>query len=77
MENVKLSVDDGALDFIVKKALELKLGARGLRAILEVIITDAMFEIPSAEKISEMHLTQEYAQNKFNKSKYYPNLKAA
>lgn len=77
MENVKLSVDDGALDFIVKKALELKLGARGLRAILEVIITDAMFEIPSAEKISEMHLTQEYAQNKFNKSKYNPNLKAA
>ena len=77
MEDVKLSVEDDALDYIVTKALELKLGARGLRAILEVVITDAMFEIPSDKKIKTIVLTRAYATEKFTKSKYNQNLKAA
>ena len=47
MEDVNLSVEDDALDYIVSKALELKLGARGLRAILEVIITCLLYTSPS------------------------------
>jgi ATP-dependent Clp protease ATP-binding subunit ClpX len=77
MEDVKLTVEDDALDYIVTKALELKLGARGLRAILEVIITDAMFEIPSDKKIKAIALTKAYAMEKFTKSKYNHKLKAA
>ena len=77
MEDVKLTVEDKALDYIVTKALELKLGARGLRAILEVIITDAMFEIPSDKKIKSIVLTKAYATEKFTKSKYNHKLKAA
>ncbi|MDB4316306.1 MAG: ATP-dependent Clp protease ATP-binding subunit ClpX [Cyclobacteriaceae bacterium] len=77
MEDVKLTVEDKALDYIVTKALELKLGARGLRAILEVIITDAMFEIPSDKKIKTIVLTKAYATEKFTKSKYNHKLKAA
>lgn len=77
MEDVKLTVEDKALDYIVTKALELKLGARGLRAILEVIITDAMFEIPSDKKIKNIVLTKAYATEKFTKSKYNHKLKAA
>mgnify|MGYP001165539172 FL=1 len=77
MEDVNLSVEDDALDYIVTKALELKLGARGLRAILEVVITDAMFEIPSNKKIKTIVLTKAYATEKFTKSKYNQKLKAA
>ena len=77
MEDAELSVEDDALDYIVTKALELKLGARGLRAILEVIITDAMFDIPSDEKIKKVALTKSYAIEKFTKSKYNHKLKAA
>ncbi len=77
MEDVNLSVEDDALDYIVSKALELKLGARGLRAILEVVITDAMFEIPSNKKIKSIVLTKAYATEKFTKSKYNQKLKAA
>ena len=77
MEDVNLSVEDDALDYIVTKALELKLGARGLRAILEVVITDAMFEIPSNKKIKTIVLTKAYAAEKFTKSKYNQKLKAA
>ena len=50
MDNIKLTVDENAMDFIVDKALEHKLGARGLRSILEAILTDAMFELPSRSK---------------------------
>ena len=77
MEDVNLSVEDDALDYIVTKALELKLGARGLRAILEVVITDAMFEIPSNKKIKTIVLTKAYAAEKFTKSKYNQKLKVA
>ncbi len=76
MENVNLLVDDNALDYIVSKAMEFKLGARGLRSIFEAIMTDAMFETPSSESLKEIHLTKEYAREKFEKSKFN-KLKAA
>jgi ATP-dependent Clp protease ATP-binding subunit ClpX len=68
LENIKLNIDEDALDFMVKKALEYKLGARGLRSICESILTDAMFELPGTNQ-TELHITLEYALNKFNKSK--------
>lgn len=76
MEDVKLELEDGALDYIVEKAMEFKLGARGLRSIFEAIITDAMFEIPSAEDVKEMIIDRSYAEEKFEKSKFN-KLKAA
>ena len=57
MEGVDLEVDEEALDLIVKKAVEFKLGARGLRSICEVVMTDAMYELPSEEAVSYTHLT--------------------
>ena len=59
-DDVKMVVDNAALDFIVDKAEEYKLGARGLRSIVENILRDALFEIPSSHK-REFHLTEEYA----------------
>lgn len=70
MEDVKLEIKDKALDYIVGKALEFKLGARGLRSICEAIITDAMFEIPSNKDIKEIVITKDYATDKFEKSKF-------
>ena len=69
MEDVKLEIEEEALDYIVGKALEFKLGARGLRSICETIITDAMFELPSNKEIKEMVISKEYALEKFEKSK--------
>jgi ATP-dependent Clp protease ATP-binding subunit ClpX len=69
LDNVQLSFDKKALDFIVEKALEYKLGARGLRSICEAILTDAMFEIPSNKEIKKLKITESYARNKFGKSK--------
>ena len=48
MDNIELSIEEDVLDFIVEKAIEFKLGARGLRSIIETIMTDAMFDLPSA-----------------------------
>jgi len=70
MEDVQLSLTPDALDYIVEKALEFKLGARGLRSICEAIITDAMFEIPSSKEVKEMEITKDYAEEKFEKSKF-------
>ena len=56
------------LDYIVEKAIELKLGARGLRSICEAILTDAMFDAPSSEQ-KEMNISLTYAKEKFSKSK--------
>ncbi len=70
MEGVKLEFAEETLDYIVEKAVELKLGARGLRSICEAIMTDAMFEIPSKEKKEKNWLlTPEYAREKFEGSK--------
>src|SRR6478672_1067326 len=68
LEDIKLEVDNDVLDFMVQKALEFKLGARGLRSICEQILTDAMFELPS-QKVKTFHLTMDYAQRKFSVSK--------
>ncbi|MDR0367812.1 MAG: ATP-dependent Clp protease ATP-binding subunit ClpX [Bacteroidales bacterium] len=62
MDNIKLKFDDAALDFIVKKALELKLGARGLRSIIEHIMTDAMFDLETVNK--KLAVTEDYAREK-------------
>ncbi len=69
MDKVNLSIDKKALDFIVEKAMEYKLGARGLRSICEAILVDAMFEIPSENTPTEFKVTLEYAEEKFSKSK--------
>ncbi len=69
MENIKLTIEDAVLDFMVNKAMEFKLGARGLRSIFESILTDAMYELPSSNT-KQFHLTLEYAERKFDKSKF-------
>lgn len=68
MEGVKLLWQKDALDYIVTKALEYKLGARGLRSICEAIITDAMFEIPSTKGVKQFEVTLQYAQENFEKT---------
>lgn len=68
LEGIKLTIDDAVLDFMVDKALEYKLGARGLRSICESILNDAMFELPSSKQTT-LHLDLEYAEKKFSKSK--------
>ncbi|UAY54929.1 ATP-dependent Clp protease ATP-binding subunit ClpX [Arachidicoccus terrestris] len=68
MEGVKLVVEKEALDFITEKALEFKLGARGLRSICESILTEAMFEIPGTNK-KKFTVTLDYARQQFNISK--------
>ncbi|MGE0930502.1 ATP-dependent Clp protease ATP-binding subunit ClpX [Peijinzhouia sedimentorum] len=76
MEGIKIQFEDDALDYIVEKAIEFKLGARGLRGICEAIITDAMFELPSAEDPEDFMVSRDYAQEKIEKSKF-SKLKAA
>jgi ATP-dependent Clp protease ATP-binding subunit ClpX len=68
MEGIKLSFDKKVLDHIVEKALEFKLGARGLRSICEAIMVDAMFELPSEKDVKEFKVTYSYAKNKLSKS---------
>jgi len=70
MEGIRLEIKPTALDFIVDKAVEFKLGARGLRSICEAIVTDAMFELPSEEKVDKLVITRDYAEKKISKSKY-------
>lgn len=68
LEGIKMTIEDDVYDFMVEKAMEYKLGARGLRSICEGILTDAMFELPSSkEKFFTLDL--EYARRKFDKSK--------
>ena len=68
LDGIKLTIEQKALDFIVSKAIEYKLGARGLRSICEAILTDAMFNLPSS-KTKSLKVTEDYAKGKFNKSK--------
>ena len=67
MDKVKLTFDDEALDYIVDKAVEFKLGARGLRSITERIMMNAMYEIPSSNK-RKFNVTREYATEQFEKN---------
>ena len=67
MDNVELSFEDETFDYIVDKAMEFKLGARGLRSICETIMVDAMFETPSTNA-KTLAVTKEFAQQRFEKS---------
>ena len=67
-EGIELSFDEAVFNFMVEKAMEYKLGARGLRSICESILTDAMFELPGSG-VTKLNITLEYAEGKFNKSK--------
>ncbi len=68
IDQIELKIEDNVLDYIVEKAIELKLGARGLRSICEAILTDAMFEAPSSEA-KQIKIDLTYAQEKFSNSK--------
>ncbi len=68
LEGIAITVEEEVLNFMVEKAVEYKLGARGLRSICESILTDAMFELPSSKE-TQFNLDIEYARRKFDKSK--------
>ncbi|QNA43810.1 ATP-dependent Clp protease ATP-binding subunit ClpX [Lacibacter sediminis] len=68
LEGIELIIDNDVYDFMVSKAMEYKLGARGLRSICESILTDAMFDLPGSDE-KQFHLTLDYAMHKFDKSK--------
>ena len=68
MDKIKLVIKDEVLDFVVDKAIEFKVGARGLRSILEAILNDAMFEMPSDINATELVIDRGYAEAKLEKS---------
>lgn len=68
IEKIKLTIDPAVYDFITSKAMEYKLGARGLRSICESLFTQAMFELPGTDT-KEFHVTLDYAKQMFDKSK--------
>ncbi len=76
-EGIKLTVEDEALDYMVQKAVQYKLGGRGLRAICEMILTDAMFDLPSEAHDGTFHLTFDYARQMIEHSKLETIRKAA
>jgi ATP-dependent Clp protease ATP-binding subunit ClpX len=67
MDDIDFVITEEALDYVVDKAIEYKLGARGLRSLCEAVLTDAMFEMPGTED-RQLHVTKEYAEKKLNKS---------
>jgi len=67
MDDIDFSITDGALGFIVGKAIDYKLGARGLRSLCEEILTDAMFELPSSPD-KKLNVTKAYAEDKLTKT---------
>ena len=77
MEKVKLNITEDALEMIVDRAIELKVGARGLRTICESIMTDAMYELPSKPDIKEFTLDKPYIERQFTKERQITFLKAA
>jgi len=68
MDEIKLTFSKDVFEFIVDKAIEFKLGARGLRSIIEAILTDAMFELPSNKKVKNLKINLSYAEGKLNKT---------
>jgi ATP-dependent Clp protease ATP-binding subunit ClpX len=66
MDNIELTFGEGVLDYIVDKAIEFKLGARGLRSICETIMLDAMFEMPSVDT-NELEINMDYANRKLER----------
>ena len=67
MDDVKFTITNDALDYIVEKALEYKLGARGLRSLCEAILTDAMYDLPSSDE-KELHIDKEYTSDALTKN---------
>ena len=67
MDGIKLSYDEDALDFIVDKSIEFKLGARGLRSIMEAVMTDAMYDLPSKNTVKTLKLTLQFVKEKFDR----------
>ena len=67
MDDVEFTITDEALDFIVEKALEYKLGARGLRSLCEAILTDAMYDLPSSDE-KVLNIDEEYAKHSLGKN---------
>jgi ATP-dependent Clp protease ATP-binding subunit ClpX len=67
MDDVDFTVEEGALNYIVGKAVEYKLGARGLRSLCEAILTDAMFELPSSDE-KQLIVSRDYAEEKMTKT---------
>ena len=76
MDGVKIKFEKGVLDFVVEKAMEFKLGARGLRSICEAIMMDLMYDTPSHTDLKEINLTLKYAKDKLKRSSL-TKLKAA
>ena len=68
-DGIELKFNDEVLDYIVDKAMEYKLGARGLRSICESIMIDIMFELPSKDSVGDFEVTIEYAKEKIDKAK--------
>ena len=68
MDKINLVIKDEVLDFVVEKAIEFKVGARGLRSIMEAILNDAMFEMPSDINATELVIDRAYAEQKLEKS---------
>ena len=68
IDEITLKIDDEVFEFIVDRAEEFQLGARGLRSICEAVMVDAMFELPSTEE-KEFHLTLSYAEDKLSRKK--------
>ncbi len=69
LEGVELKITKGALEYIAEKAMEYKLGARGLRSICEEIMTDAMYEMPSKKNVKTLEIDLRYVKDKLEKSK--------
>ncbi len=68
LDGIKLVFEEDVLDFIVDRSMEFKLGARGLRSIIEGILTEAMFELPSDRKIKKFTVSLDYAEEKFRQT---------
>jgi ATP-dependent Clp protease ATP-binding subunit ClpX len=71
MEGVKLSFSKEALSYLVEQAMQFKLGARGLRSIMEAIMNDAMYEIPSQENLKDFKVDLTYAKTKFERTVFH------
>ena len=71
MEGVKLSFTKEALSYLVEQAMQFKLGARGLRSIMEAIMNDAMYEIPSQENLKDFKVDLTYAKTKFERTVFH------
>ncbi len=68
IEGVRLTFDDAVLDFVAEKALDFKLGARGLRSIIEAILIDTMYELPSQKDIETFNVTLEFAEQRLSQA---------